>query len=200
MYEGTSQDYTQILPYLSLLLMNRIRASNISEESLVFAIKKLNENEQYEDSLILILIYMLRISPHTIYLLDFNKLDSFRLFVFYDEDVRYHRTVKLEQSLYNDMWFLHNLKKLKNNVSENLKRRSKDMTILKGDFIFSSTPMTIYNRFNNKFGGTLLWFIYTPKMIKDLSLKNYPNKKPTLKIYNWECKYKIKLILYKKGF
>ena len=180
-YEGTSQDCTQIFPYLSLLQVNRIRASYLSEEILVFAIKKLNKSGQYEDSLILRLIYLLRVSPHTIYLLDFSKLDSFRLFVFYDEDVRYHRTVKLEYSLYNDICFYHNLKNFKKRLSRNLIRRSKDKTIVKGDFIFSSTPKTIYNRFNNQFDGRLPWFVYTPKMIKDLSFKNYPNKKPTLK-------------------
>ena len=169
-YKNTTQDCSMIAGLVSYPFISKLNANSLSEELITFSIKQLFSLSMFEDVLIIELLYTLRITPETIFLLDFNCIHKDGLITYFDVN---HLTLKnsmVPPSMLNNIKFYQSYIKIKGNKKQKELRVSKSKLIICGDFLICQTPKTIYNRFRNQFGVKLIWFKYPPKLIINLSL------------------------------
>ena len=147
---------------------------------MVYSIKKLYDESKYEDALILQFMYLFRLTPSEIYLLDFECITNGRWLTFIKEDSPALKNLKINQILLNDVKFYATYRKLGGNELIYCRRFTQAGVALDGRFIFTQKPKTIYNHFNNKFGGSLPSFDFSPRTVINLSIQNYHNNEPKL--------------------
>ena len=147
---------------------------------MVYSIKKLYDESRYEEALLLQFMYLLRLTNSEIYLLDIECITNGRWLTFIKEDSLAFKTLKVNQILLNDVKFYATYRKLGENELIYCRRFTRAGVALDGRFIFTQKPKTIYNHFNNKFGGSLPWFDFSPRTVIIFSIQNYHNKEPRL--------------------
>ena len=174
-YQNSHQKCDSILQFLSHSFKKRLLSLELTEELLVKSIKRLYDASQFEDALILQFMYLYRLAPSQIYLLDFDSFTNDRCLTAIKEESSNYKTTKVSISLLNDVNYYIVYRKLTGNEIKYWRRITHNGVILNGKFIFTQKPKTIYNRFNSGFGGSIPWFNYSPKDIITLSLRNYQN-------------------------
>ena len=127
------------------------------------------DNKKYEDAVLLHAMYELGLEPYNLCLLTFESLSDNRTIMLYDHKIRNTRELKLTESLYSELLYLKNLKKLKGSLSNYDKRESLDGVSVYGCFVFSTKATGIFNKFERKFGGLLKDFNLTPRDLIVLS-------------------------------
>ena len=174
-YQNSHQKCDSILQFLSHSFKKRLLSLELTEELLVKSIKRLYDASQFEDALILQFMYLYRLAPSQIYLLDFDSFTNDRCLTAIKEESSNYKTIKVSISLLNDVNYYIVYRKLTGNEIKYWRRITHNGVILNGKFIFTQKPKTIYNRFNSGFGGSIPWFNYSPKDIITLSMRNYQN-------------------------
>ena len=75
-YKNTIQDCSMIAGLVSYSFLSKLNANSLLEELITYNIKQLFSLSMFENVLIIELQYTLRITPETIFLLDFNCIDK----------------------------------------------------------------------------------------------------------------------------
>ena len=99
---------------------------------------------------------------------------------FYKGNSPAFKILKINQILLNDVKFYATYRKLGGNELKYCRIFAQAGVALDGRFIFTQKPKTIYNHFNNKFGGSLPWFDFSSRTVINLSIQNYHNNEPKL--------------------
>ena len=142
---------------------------------------KLIESSKVEDAVLLHLMFSLGFEPYTVSLLKFESISEGKKIKYFDHKKRSSIEISLTNELYGDLMFLKTFKKLKGELNNSEERRSLDGSIIKGTFIFSTSPTGIYNKFKRKFGGMFEDFDLTPKEL--IVLSKYYARKGDTKFY-----------------
>ena len=179
-YNNSHQSWNSILPYISDSFRQRLFAPELTEELLIYSIKKLYDEFKLEDALILRFMYEFRLTPSEIYLLNTESFTDSESLIFIKEENTNVKTIKVSQTLRNDIKFYIIYRKLTGNEIVLCSRITQNGVALNWKFIFTQKPKTIYNHFNSRFGGTLPWFNFTPRAIVTLSKNNYKKSEPKL--------------------
>ena len=133
------------------------------------AYKELIDLKQYQDALILNLIYSLSIDPYVIYMLTYEGISDNREITYWDYKKTSFVTKELHKELLNDINYFKIYSEMKGMQSKDMQRSSEDEAIITGTFILNIKPTNLYNRFKRKFGNKLKWFRFTPKNVIELS-------------------------------
>ena len=152
----------------------RNKPPKLSNSDLFRAYEELVKNVQFQDALILNIMYSLAIDPYILYMLTYEGINSDGEISYWDYKQKAFVTKKLHNELKSDINFFKAYSLSLKINSNDFIRTSEDEETIEGTFIFNISPTNMYNRFKRKFSNKLKWFDYTPKNIIELS--NYRKK------------------------
>ena len=130
---------------------------------------------QYQDALILHLMYSLSLDPYHIYSLTFDGIINMNQIQYWDYKSSAKKTCFLYYELWSDINTIKQYQEKENNQVRQTLRVMIDKTTIRGKFLISISPTNIYNRFHRKFGNSLKDFDLTPNDIIKLSKYNSQN-------------------------
>ena len=144
------------------------KASNIEVDTIA-AYNQLLSFEQYDDALLLQLLYSLSLHPNNLCMLKFDDVDKDGFIHYID-----FKTGKNSKILLDDDLICFALEYVCNKGEglkyfKMIKRALRNGKNREGIFIDNKTYQNVYKRFLNKFGGKLKWFNYTPKEIVSIN-------------------------------
>ena len=130
---------------------------------------------QYQDALILHLMYSLSLDPYHIYSLTFDGIINMNQIQYWDYKSSTKKTCFLYYELWSDINTIKRYQEKENNQVRQTLRVMIDKTTIRGKFLINISPTNIYNRFHRKFGNSLKDFDLTPNDIIKLSKHNSQN-------------------------
>ena len=130
---------------------------------------------QYQDALILHLMYSLSLDPYHIYSLTVDGIININQIQYWDYKSSTKKTCFLYYELWSDINTIKQYQEKENNQVRQILRVKIDKTTIRGKFLISISPTNIYNRFHRKFGNSLKDFDLTPNDIIKLSKYNSQN-------------------------
>ena len=130
---------------------------------------------QYQDALILHLIYYLSLDPYHIYSLTFDGIINMNQIQYWDYKSSTKKTCFLYYELWSDINTIKQYQEKENNQVRQTLRVMINKTAIRGKFLISISPTNIYNRFHRKLGNSLKDFDLTSNDIIKLSKYNSQN-------------------------
>ena len=137
---------------------------------------------QYQDALIIHLIYSLSLDPYHIYLLTYDCIIDKNQIQYWDYKSSSMKTCYLYYELWSDINLIKGYQEAENSQLRRTLRIMIDQTKIRGEFIINISPTNIYNRFHRKFWNSLKDFDLTPNDI--IVLSKYNSKKWIKGVYN----------------
>ena len=127
---------------------------------------------QYQDALLLHIMYSLSLDPYHIYWLRYEDILSHNKIQYWDYKTFTSKICFLYNDLWSDIKIIKTYKEYEMVEYRKIVRVMIDKTKIKGDFIINISPTNIYNRFNRRFGNVIDNFNLTPNDVIQLSKLN----------------------------
>ena len=124
---------------------------------------------QYQNALILHLMYSLSLDPYHIFSLRYEDILSKDQIQYWDYRTSSKKTCYLYYELWSDINIIKRYQEFEKGECRSTARVMIDKTKIKGCFIIDISPTNIYNRFHRKFSNTINDFNFTPNDIVQLS-------------------------------
>ena len=148
-----------------------MNSNTLTPYKLFLVYDKLLSYNQFQDALIINLLYTLCISIKTLTLLECTNIDLNKIISFYDFSVNDIRKVAIPVDLLNEILYFKRYQSIKNSFL-NIKTKNQEIKQKnKRSFIIQINKSMIYKRFKEKFDGEISWFEHTPRDILLLSRK-----------------------------
>ena len=148
---------------------------------------------QYQDSLVIHLMYFLSLIPYHLCSLKYDNILSDNQIQYWDYKSSTYKTCYLYYELWSDINVIKQYQEAKYGILCKIVRIMIDKTKIREEFIIGVSPTNIYNRFHRKFGKSIDDFDITPKNI--LQLSRFNAQKMTQGLYNRSLfDHKINLI------
>ena len=148
---------------------------------------------QYQDALVIHLMYSLSLNPYHLYSLKYDDILSDNQIQYWDYKSSTYKTCYLYYELWSDINVIKQYQEAKYGILRKIVRIMIDKTKIRGVFIIDVSPTNIYNRFHRKFGKSIDDFDITPNDI--LQLSRFNAQKMTQGLYNRSLfDHKINLI------
>ena len=126
-------------------------------------------NRKYQDSIIIHLMYSLGLDPYHLFSLRYEDIISPTKIQWWDYKASSIATGSLYYDLWSDIKFLKDMRIKEDKQYPSTVRTMIDLKEIKGNFIITSSPSTIYNRFKRSFSKIIPDLSITPKDIVNLS-------------------------------
>ena len=152
----------------------RNKPPKMASSDLYRAYNELMTNFQFQDALILNLMYSLAIDPYVLYTLTYEGINNDGEIKYWDYKQKTFVCKQLHKELRNDIVYFRLYPSCHKMNSNDSIRTSEDGENIEGTFIINISPTNMYNRLKRGFSNKLKWFHFTPKDLIDLS--NYRKK------------------------
>ena len=139
------------------------------EVDTIAAYNQLLSLEQYDDALLLQLLYSLSLHPNNLCMLKFDDVDKDGFIHYIDFKTGKDSKILLDDDLICFILEYVCYKGEGHKYFKKIKRTLRNGKNREGIFIVNKTYQSVYKRFLNKFGGKLKWFNYTPKEIVSIN-------------------------------
>ena len=127
---------------------------------------------QYQDALLLHIMYSLSLDPYHIYSLKYEDILSHNKIQYWDYKTSTSKICFLYNDLWSDIKIIKTYKEYEMVEYRKIVRVMIDKTKIKGDFIINISLTNVYNRFNRRFRNVIDNFNLTPNDVIQLSKLN----------------------------
>ena len=142
-----------------------INSNTLTPYKLFLVYDQLLSYNQFQDTLIINLLYTLCINIKILTLLEYTDIDLNKIISFYDFSVNDIRKVAIPVDLLNKILYFKRYQSIKNSF-RNIKTKNQEIKQKnKRSFIIQISKSMIFKRFKEKFDGKISWFEHTPRNI-----------------------------------